>query len=367
MLVGDSVDSRGIRASHRVVQYSVGCWSLGSYSVCQGKGHPFRTVLESVSYGDLHDPGVWREIEVFSFCEKACAEVWSVLCNVLIDRVLGIGSLDHEGTPPRAAAATAAKLQKQLMSTLIRAEILHSEKGIRSDDCHKAEVAEVESFADHLRSDQNVDLASAELPDGFLFIIPVLGGVAVQSCDPCLREQCRSLFLYLLCAGSEQFHRAAAFRAGTGTLSAETAIVTSEAAVVMQAEAHIAVRTFRYVAALLALYHRRPCASRPEDEHLLTCTYGSFDSFYEFPREVADHSVLPSLISCVDDLYFRIGGSVEFLLQFHEDMSSHMTVVLLFQGRCSRAEDDVAAFMYAAEHQRGVSSVISWGRGVLLV
>ena len=143
--------------------------------------------------------------------------------------------------------------------------------------------------------------------------------------------------------------------------------MASEAAVIMKAETHVAVRTFRYVSALLALYHRRPCTARPEDEHLLSCTYGSFDSFDELPREAADHSVLSSLRPCVDDLYFRIGGSVEFLLQFHEDMSSHMAVVLLFEGRCGRTEYDIAFFVYAAEHQRSIASVISWGRGVLLI
>ena len=128
VLVGDFFNRRSIWSCHGIVQNAIWSRPLGSYGIGKGKCHPFCSVFKAVFDGNLHNSGVWWEIEVFSFCEKTCAEVRSVLCDVLIDRVLGISSLDHEGTSPRATAATAAKLLKQLMSTLIRAEILHSEQ-----------------------------------------------------------------------------------------------------------------------------------------------------------------------------------------------------------------------------------------------
>ena len=88
-----------------------------------------------------------------------------------------------------AAARAARHLRQQLKRSLRGAKVRQRQRGIRRENSDQRHEREVVSLGDHLRSDQNVDLALSKTAKHALEVANVLHGVAVDASDARIREQ----------------------------------------------------------------------------------------------------------------------------------------------------------------------------------
>ena len=135
----------------------------------------------------------------------------------------------------------------------------------------------------------------------------------------------------------------------------------------MVAHANIAMRAFLYFPAADTLESSGPCTTGAEYYDLSALVQGVSYPVYEFSGERSGHTVLLSLCTCVYYFYVGILRPMVAGAQSDKDMASGRGVVYFFERWSGRTENDVAACVYLVEYQCCVSSVVSWGRGVLLV
>ena len=120
--------------------------------------------------------------------------------------------------------------------------LVHHAVGI--DDAHNADVVEVETFADHLRADEDVGTSCSEVGDDAFVGIARAGGVEVHTCNAGLRKNLAHLFLYLL---RTKTTRTQVGTATTGTLRRNTVGKTTVVACQL---VQLSVERQRYVAML---------------------------------------------------------------------------------------------------------------------
>src|SRR4051812_3810677 len=82
-------------------------------------------------------------------------------------------------TPP----GSACDLRQQLKGALAGAEIGNVQTQVRINDPDKGHVGKVQSFCNHLRPDQNVDLAGAKISQDSSIILFALERVGIHSAD----------------------------------------------------------------------------------------------------------------------------------------------------------------------------------------
>ncbi len=88
-----------------------------------------------------------------------------------------------------AAARTPGNLRQQLKRPLTGAEIGLMQRQVRVDDSHQRHIGEVQPFGDHLRSQEDVDLAGPEIAKDPSIIIFALESVGIHPCGPGVWEQ----------------------------------------------------------------------------------------------------------------------------------------------------------------------------------
>ena len=142
------------------------------------------------------------------------------------------------------------------------------------------EVAEVESLRQHLSADEDVYLTLAEVLDDLCLKCLALGGVTVQSCNSGTWEECCGLLFDPLRTCAEAFQRPAALVAAScedGLVAAVMAGHTAFLTVFVKAQTYVAVRTFRNLAAFLALEGRSPRTAGAQDHNLTSFAEGALD------------------------------------------------------------------------------------------
>src|SRR6266850_5447847 len=102
----------------------------------------------------------------------------------------------HENFARRFAPARATRnLREQLERPFARAKIRHVQREIGVDDSNESDVRKMETFRDHLRADENVDLTDTESMEGFAICIlaghrigvhPAHDGIGKNIRDICL-------------------------------------------------------------------------------------------------------------------------------------------------------------------------------------
>ena len=98
----------------------------------------------------------------------------------------------HENFARRFAAAGAAgDLGEQLKGPFARAEIRHVQREIGVDDSDQRHVRKMQTFRDHLRADQDVDLARAKSAQRFAIGIFARHRIGIHALDDCGRENLR--------------------------------------------------------------------------------------------------------------------------------------------------------------------------------
>ncbi len=145
----------------------------------------FRVAL--VREHDTHQPPVRRITKLLPVRQfRADESEIIVIAGVEDGGLAGLESLDDDGAPIVAAdraPAAARDLANQLESSLGRAEVgdRHGEVGV--EHAHELHIGEIEAFGDHLRADQEIDLAAAKGVEGSLVIAGVVHGVGVHALD----------------------------------------------------------------------------------------------------------------------------------------------------------------------------------------
>src|SRR5206468_11606766 len=78
-------------------------------------------------------------------------------------RMMGCEALDKHLAFDIAPSGTAGDLRDQLESALAGAKIRNVQAQVRVDDSDERDIGKVQSFGDHLRADENVDLCEPEI------------------------------------------------------------------------------------------------------------------------------------------------------------------------------------------------------------
>jgi hypothetical protein len=112
--------------------------------------------------------------------------------------------LDDEHAFRSSSAAPSLELLEQLQRLFVCAEILQPKHCVGRYNGGQTQVAEVESLGQHLGTDEDVYFPVCKVLDDLGFLAPVLGSVAVQTCNCRFREQAGSFFLDLLGAGTQR-------------------------------------------------------------------------------------------------------------------------------------------------------------------
>src|SRR6476660_4574299 len=117
------------------------------------------------THGDQDRVFEWREIAAFAELEL----LLQIPGEIMVSRKLNRGterrvSLHENFAVCLATAGASCHLRKKLESAFAGAEIGKMQGEIGVDDADERYVGEMQAFRDHLRADQNIDLAGAKIP-----------------------------------------------------------------------------------------------------------------------------------------------------------------------------------------------------------
>ncbi len=185
-----------------------------------------------------------------------------------------------------AATAAARHLHEQLEHPFAGAEIGQLQRRIGIDHTHAGHVGEMQSFRNHLRADQNIDLAPGKSAEGLLIRILVAHRIRIHAHDSRRGE---SRFEHLL-----DFLRARAALAVTVELAFRTPrrrlghviaqVAAQFAPVAVISQRHAATRAFLDMAALRTLERSRIAAAVEENDRLFVFTQPLVDGFRQTRR-----------------------------------------------------------------------------------
>ncbi len=130
--------------------------------------HKLRLVLAAAAHGHAHQP---RDRRVAQLLAKLNLLVVKpeviVLPRVLNGRMKRRETLHDHFSLDVAAAGPTGHLHQQLKRPLTRAKVRQVQCHVRVNDPHQRHVREVQPFGDHLRADQDINLAHAERAEHF--------------------------------------------------------------------------------------------------------------------------------------------------------------------------------------------------------
>ena len=159
---------------------------------------------------------------------------------------------------------------------LVCTEVGIVQHGVGIEDAHHADLVEIESLADHLRTDEDIGTSGAEVTDDTLIGIVCTGGIEVHTGHTGFGEDLTHLLLNLL--------RTKALRTEVGTATAGTlrGNLISIAAIVagqlvqlpVERQRHVTMLAVGHPSALTAFYHGGEATTVLEQDDLLTTFQG---------------------------------------------------------------------------------------------
>ncbi len=291
-----------------------------------------------------------------------------VPCGVLDGVVLRKIRLQDHAAGRRAAAGASRDLRDELERSLGGAEVREAEREVGAHDPDERDAVHVVAFGDHLRADQNVELARMQLRKHAFKIVPAADGIAIEPRDARLRKHgVQQLFQPLRARPEELDVVAAALRARLRDARRESAVMAFQPLLaLMQRHADGTVAAFDGGAAGATEHHRR-IAAAIEQHHRLLAAPQAFREFLRQPRR--DHALALAgaglrrgcaheLGPHVHDLHFRQRTLLHALAQLDEPILLLARVVERFQRRRRRAQHNRRAGELAA-HYRDVARVIA--------
>src|SRR5207237_2224217 len=112
----------------------------------------------------------------------------------------------HNFPWPITATGAAGNLRQQLERSLGSAEIGQREGGIGTQDRDQRDLGEIMPLRDHLRADENVDIARAKSAKHALVIANMPHGIAVDAAHARVREKMLQFGLQTLCSLSYEIN-----------------------------------------------------------------------------------------------------------------------------------------------------------------
>ena len=178
-----------------------------------------------------------RVPELFAIVELVLDEPAHVVARGEDDgRVLRVARLDEDRARTLAAARATRHLDEELETALGRAEIRHGERGVGVDHADQRHVRKIVALRDHLRADEDVDLAGAHPGEHGLRLGPAATSRSSRATRAAGNAAATVVFELL---GAEAFEREperAARRARAGKRAFEIAVVADEPAAVRAVE-----------------------------------------------------------------------------------------------------------------------------------
>ena len=106
-----------------------------------------------------------------------------VLGRALDGVVVRVVGLHQDVAGQLAASGASGDLGEQLEDALGGAEVRQAESIVRADDPDKRDAVDVVALGDHLRADEQVDLAAVQAHEQALHVEAAADGVAVHAAD----------------------------------------------------------------------------------------------------------------------------------------------------------------------------------------
>ena len=280
----------------------------------------------------------------------------------------GVG-LDEHLAGHVAAPRAPGHLRQQLERALRGAEVRHLQAQVGVDHADQGHVRKVEALGDHLRADQNIDVAAPELAEDLRVGILAAGGVGVHAHDARVREDLLHGGLDAL--GADAGHLdvgRAAFGIGAARrhrLDRSADVADHMVRRLVVGHLHAAVRTGLDVAADGA-HHGGGVAAAVQEQHgLLALREAQADGLDQLLREQVRGAGLLGLDAHVHDAHDRHRAAVHALGQLGQPVLAGARVAVGFERGRGAAEHDGAVFEVAA-HDGDVARAVARGF-VLLV
>ena len=224
------------------------------------------------------------------FCQQVRIECPVVILHHLPDnRQIRALRLQDDQPPPSFPSRPSADLTHHHKRLLVSAEVGIVQHRVGIQDAHDRHLFEVQSFGNHLRTDQEVALSRGEIMDQTFVGIARPGGVEVHAGNARLGENVADFILYLFrtVTASADVSALAAGAYLRHTHRVATVVAGEVVHVLVVGKRNVAVGAFRHPAALPAFHHRGKAASVLEKDGLLApsqrISYGGKQPWRERP------------------------------------------------------------------------------------
>ena len=305
------------------VRLQLGRYAMDSYGIM-------------VTQLQANNPIERRIVKQLSFGYLMGIECIIIMCLHHLEHfVRGIKGLDKHFPFGPFSSRTSCHLFEHLISPLVGAEVGLVKERIGIEYRHQTHIIEMETFGDHLRSDENIAFVVREGIDDILVCGFITRRIEVHTHHTCLGEE--RLYLILDTLGSKTDGLVLASTNGTDGRygSVITAVMTTQFVFAhVQRHRHVALDTTRRLTAVDTLYLRRITASVLEEDDLFmlrqTFSYTSDERITEMPFHLFSF-VLTAKINERDSRQF---DSSESLGERHQTVRTFLRQIIRLHRRC---------------------------------
>src|SRR6187401_1764192 len=226
-----------------------------------------------------------------------------VVPGKLDGRAEGRKRLHENFTRGVSPAGAAGNLREELKRPLARPEIRQMEREISVDNSDERDVRKVQAFGDHLRADQNIDLAAAKGAQSVAERVLPRHGIGIHPPNDRVRKELRDVRLHLLRAeaGIDEgvfLTRRTSLRY-RGGVPAEMTVQAGRGA--MKRKRNAAVRALPRLAARAAEQRSGEATAVQEQDRLLAFLEPRRDRAVEFLAQDGERLRFPLFLAEVDD------------------------------------------------------------------
>ena len=89
--------------------------------------------------------------------------------------------MNHDHARRTAASCSSCDLGDELEGTFGSTEVGHVQRGVTADNADESDIGEIQTFGDHLRTDEQVQFTALEFAEDALVIVTLTHGVAIHA------------------------------------------------------------------------------------------------------------------------------------------------------------------------------------------
>ena len=271
--------------------------------------------------------------EQMALGEQVVVESLIVVAHHLLHHgQLWIASLQDDKSALALAPGAPTDLTHHRECILVGTKVGKVEHRVSVEDAHHGHAVEVESFANHLCTDEQIGLACAEVVDDTLVGSFRAGGVEIHACHACFGKHLFYLVLDLLraIAAAAEVRIAATGADHRHRLGVAAIVAGKHVEALVIGEAHVAVLAVGHPAADLALDHRRKATAVLEEDSLLALAQRLAYGTEQLRRERTTHHFAVTQVLDVDDMDVGQLYTLIALHELHISVFSRLGVVVAF-------------------------------------